>query len=144
MAHPFYCPFCFMEIHPEDLVCPFCRKDIADWLRTTPYTARLIHALSHPNSEVRMGAILSLGKRGEIISAGSLADCAMGWPTDVVQGLEIVRSIGQILPSPEKDEALRRLTFHPSRPVRNAAKKSLREQDPSLLPEVKKSERSDS
>ena len=99
-----------------------------------PYSSRLIHALNNPHSEVRMGAILSLGERGDIDAARPLADCALHWPTDVVQGLEIVRAIGLIPPSPERKDALGRLIFHPSRPVRRAAEMTLRDLGATLRP----------
>ena len=127
-----YCPVCFNEVPQEDRICPFCKIDIPMWSRSMPYTSRLIHALNNPHSEVRMGSILSLGERGDIEAARPLADCALHWPTDVVQGLEIVQSIGLLPPSPNRKDALDRLLFHPSRPVRRAAERTLRGIEPSL------------
>lgn len=93
-----YCPVCFNEVPQEDRICPFCKIDIPMWSRSIPYTSQLIHALNNPHSEVRMGAILSLGKRGVLEAARPVADCALHWPTDVVQGLKIVRAIGLLPP----------------------------------------------
>lgn len=121
MISPRYCPACFREISPEDHLCPFCRTNIRVWSRTTPYTLRLIHALNHPHSEVRMGAIISLGKRKDIEAALPLAECALRWPTDVVQGLEIVQSIALFPSSREREEALNRLLSHPAHAIRTAA-----------------------
>ncbi|MDA8149910.1 MAG: HEAT repeat domain-containing protein [Nitrospiraceae bacterium] len=129
-----YCPVCFNEVPQEDRICPFCKVDIPMWSQLIPYTSRLIHALNNPHSEVRMGAILSLGKRGDLEAARPLADCALRWPTDVVQGLEIVRAIDLLPSSPERREALERLILHPSRPIRRAAEETLRGFEPSLRP----------
>ena len=131
-----YCPVCFNEVLQEDRICPFCKIDIPMWSRSMPYTSRLIRALNNPHSEVRMGAILSLGKRGDIEAARPLADCALRWPTDVVQGLEIVRAIALLPLSPERKGALDRLLFHPSRPVKSAAEKTLRGLSHSLRPKI--------
>ncbi len=129
-----YCPVCFKEIPSEKCICPFCMTDIRVWSRSTPYTSRLVHALENPHSEVRMGSILSLGRRGDLAAACPLADCALRWPTDVVQGLEIVRAIDLLPSSPERREALERLILHPSRPIRRAAEETLRGFEPSLRP----------
>ncbi len=134
MTTPRYCPVCFKEIPPEDCVCPFCKIDIPVWTRSTPYTSRLIHALNNPHSEVRMGSILSLGERGDLEAARALVDCALRWPTDVVQGLEIVRAVGRLPDSPERKDALNRLFFHSSRPVRKASERTLRDLGATLRP----------
>jgi len=118
----FYCPVCFAEIAADrrDEPCPVCGAVPDEW-RQRDYTDRLIHALRHPNSEVRMGAIISLGNRREPRSAIPLAECALAYPIDVVQALAIVEALYTIPPSPERDQALDLLASHPARAVRRVA-----------------------
>lgn len=118
----FYCPVCFAEItgDQQDAPCPVCGATPAEW-RQRDYTDRLIHALGHPNPEVRMGAIISLGNRREPRAAIPLAECALAHPIDVVQALAIVDALRTIEPSPERDRALTLLAGHPARAVRRAA-----------------------
>lgn len=68
-----------------------------------------------------MGAILTLGNRGEVQAALPLAQCALAYPIDVVQSLEIVRSLRKLPNSPERAAALALLLHHPARAVRRAA-----------------------
>lgn len=121
-----YCPVCFAEIDPEEQhdPCRVCGAVPAVWQRR-PYTERLIHALRHPVSEVRMGAIISLGNRREPQAAVPLAECALAHPVDVVQALAIVEAIHNIQPSPERDRALTLLADHPARAVRRAVVRAL-------------------
>lgn len=43
-----------------------------------------------------MRAIIALGGRGETVAAPALIECALRHPSDVVEGLEIVRSLWHI------------------------------------------------
>lgn len=116
-----YCPVCFAEISgdQQDAPCPVCGATPDEW-RQRDYTDRLIHALRHPNPEVRMGAIISLGNRREARAAVPLAECALAHPIDVVQALAIVEALWNIAPSPERDQPLNLLAGHPARAVRRA------------------------
>ncbi|ABU59951.1 MULTISPECIES: HEAT repeat domain-containing protein [Roseiflexus] len=116
-----YCPLCFAEIgeDQQDAPCPVCGATPDAW-RRRDYTDRLIYALRHPNPEVRMGAIISLGNRREPRAAVPLAECALAHPVDVVQALAIVEAIRNLQASPERDEALNLLASHPARVVRRA------------------------
>ncbi|MEY2341990.1 HEAT repeat domain-containing protein [Acidithiobacillus sp. IBUN Pt1247-S3] len=118
-----YCPLCFAEIPVGSERCPACGRDIEYWERHTPYFERLLWALHNPHSEVRMGAILSLQHQGRAEAAEPLADCAMRFPVDVVQGLAVVDAITQLPESPEKQRALQTLQSHAAHSVRNAAEK---------------------
>jgi HEAT repeat protein len=117
----FYCPVCFAEIagDQQDAPCLVCGAVLAEW-RQRDYTDRLIHALRHPNPEVRIGAIISLGNRREPRAAVPLAECALAHPIDVVQALAIVAALRTISPSSERDQALELLAGHPARAVRRA------------------------
>jgi hypothetical protein len=117
----FYCPSCFAEVKAEEAICPQCRTDIAQWLDAHTYHERLIHALSHPISEVRMGSIIALGKRRDPRAARPLAECALAFPVDVVQGLEILEALARMPAGPEKQTALTRLTRHPAGAVQKEA-----------------------
>lgn len=119
----FFCPACFAELPASDpeQPCPHCGVVASAWEAGHSYTERLIHALGHPNPEARMGAILTLGNQAEVRAAIPLAQCALAHPIDVVQSLEIVRSLHKLPTSPERAVALALLIDHPARAVRRAA-----------------------
>lgn len=124
----FFCPVCFAGIAADerDAPCRVCGARIEEWKRRD-YTERLIHALRHPNPEVRMGAIVSLGNRRDPRAALPLAECALTHPVDVVQALAIVRALRMIPSTPEWDMALDMLAAHPARAVRRAVSHLRRE-----------------
>ena len=69
-----------------------------------------------------MRAIISLGWRGEIAAERALVDCALRHPLDVVEGLEIIRSLRLIRGRGSNDSALQLLMDrHPARVVRETA-----------------------
>src|SRR5512138_1367192 len=114
----YFCPQCFAQIAKETIDCPACGIHVPSWQQTLDYTDRLIHALNHPLAEVRMGAIISLGNRGDPRAALPLARCALGHPTDIVEGLEIVDRLCQLTESVERTQALQMLAnSHPGRVV---------------------------
>ncbi|PKY10927.1 hypothetical protein B1757_07090 [Acidithiobacillus marinus] len=120
-----YCPLCYAEIPIGSVTCPVCARDIEGWERETPYYDRLIWALRNPHSEVRMGAILSLANQGRADAAGPLADCAIQYPVDVVQGMAVLDAMERLPASPEKREALEKLSHHPAHAVRILAAEKL-------------------
>ncbi|MBE7565980.1 MULTISPECIES: HEAT repeat domain-containing protein [Acidithiobacillus] len=120
-----YCPLCFAEIPIGVENCPACGRNIEAWERQTPYYDRLIWALKNPHSEVRMGAILSLANQNHAEAAGPLAECAMSYPVDVIQGLAVIRAIKNVPDSPEKVSALQGLSHHAAHAVRVAAEEAL-------------------
>jgi HEAT repeat protein len=106
-------------------ICPHCHASLRQWEKKT-YSQRLIEALEHPLSEVRMRAIIALGWRGEKAAEKPLVDCALRHPIDVVEGLEIVNSLRLIRDKRSDDTALRILSLnHPARAVRSAAAENL-------------------
>lgn len=115
----YYCPACFVQVAfaDRDKPCSVCGTSASEWERTHTYKDRLMHALAHPNSEVRMAAIITLGNRREPQAAVPLAACALAHPIDVVQALEIVRSVRKLPTGPERAMALALLAQHPARAV---------------------------
>lgn len=90
------------------------------------YREKLLHALEHPLAEVRMRSIIALGLRGEPDTAPALVACALRRPADVVEGLEIVRSLGRLDAGRPCSAALRKLAdLHPANAVRTAAAQAL-------------------
>ncbi len=121
-----YCTWCFAEIPLDVQVCPDCGANLDDYARHTPYPDRLIHALHHPLSETRMGAIIALGKQADPHTIGALADCALEHDGDVIEGLEILHSLAQMPANPSLESALRRLASdHPAHAVREHAARQL-------------------
>ena len=114
-----YCTWCFAEIPLDAQVCPDCGTNLDDYARHTPYPDRLIHALHHPLSETRMGAIIALGKQADPRTIGALTDCALEHDGDVIEALEILRSLAQMPNVPSLRQALQRLAQnHPAHAVR--------------------------
>jgi HEAT repeat protein len=124
----FFCPACFAEVEADASVCPHCSVDIAGADEASrDYVAKLIHALRHPIEQTRMGAIIALGAIRQDRAAGPLVDCALDWPLDVWQGIEIIRSLRQLPWTDATRQALMRLRDeHPAAPLRRAAAGAVR------------------
>ena len=121
-----FCPVCAAPVGRDARNCPRCKADIDKWDRKN-FVEKLIEALRHPFSEVRMRAIIVLGKRRESGAEQSLVNCACAHPKDVVQGLEIVNSLRLIRKGNPPSHALERLAKdHPARAVRKAAERALK------------------
>jgi hypothetical protein len=89
------------------------REELDLCLQATPYI---------PLAEVRMRAIIALGLRGERSTADALVECAFRAPTDVVEGLQVVRSLEDILAGTVDLAPLKRLAdASPAHAVRVAA-----------------------
>jgi HEAT repeat protein len=121
-------PQCFADLPAAASVCPACGVDLKTWGRL-PYLRRLVHALRHPLSEVRMRAIIALGWLRAEDAAAALAECALRDGRDVVEGLEVVESLSRLDRGPVRRAALDRLARkHPARAVRAAAARAGRGQ----------------
>jgi magnesium transporter len=120
MTIPSYCPVCFGSIQTQARVCPGCQTDIGRWEQDHPYIERLIQALKHPSSDVRIQTIIRLGRQGDVQAAIPLAECALAHPLDVVQGREIIRSVRQLPVGRETAMAFSMLASHPARSIREA------------------------
>jgi len=122
-----FCPKCYAEIPLNAEICPHCRTSLKDWQEKT-YADRLIAALGHPLSEVRMRAIIALGWRAERGAGKPLADCTLRHPIDVIEGREIVNSLRLIRDKWSDDTWLLYLSVHhPAGVVREMAAEILRE-----------------
>lgn len=89
------CPECYRLMPLTAARYPDCGADLAAF-SAQQYRDKLLAALDHPLSEVRMRAIIALGGRGERAAAEALAECALRHPADVVEGLEVVASFKKI------------------------------------------------
>ena len=128
--HPGFCPGCFAPLIQEAVVCPACGARMVD-LTGRDYREKLVHALRHPLADVRMRAIIALGLRGEPETADALVECALRYPTDVVAGQEIVRSLARMKSAGVRQIALATLKVrHSARVVRKAAKRVWAELSP--------------
>ncbi len=120
-----YCGDCFALFARDDSRCPLCGAETAA-LTYRDYQQKLVHALEHPLADVRMRAIIALGLRGELGAVDALVDCALRHPIDVVEGLEIVRSLESILGGHLNQEAMQRLIAeHPGHAIQMAAIQAL-------------------
>jgi HEAT repeat protein len=122
---PGCCPGCFAPLPAAARRCPACGLDMRS-LSARDYFAKLVHALRHPLADVRMRAIIALGWHGDGEAAPPLVECALRHPADVVQGLQIVESLGAL-----RDPAARARAFpvlagrYPAHAVRDAAIRAL-------------------
>ena len=122
----YFCPACFAQVRAGARMCPECGVDADQWRAEHTFTQRLVHALGHPLPSVRMMSIISLGGRADPDTAAALASCAHAYPTDVVQGLEVVRASAAMAPTAaQRQAALRSLGGHHSRMVAEEAQRIL-------------------
>lgn len=70
----FYCPNCWSEIDEKEKSCHVCNYDISKY-DSFDYTDKLINALSHPISDVRIFAARLLGKNKVKKSIPALIEC---------------------------------------------------------------------
>ena len=124
--HQQYCGECFARFDAATDVCPHCGA-VASRLSERDYDEKLLHALHHPLADVRLRAVIALGRRASADAAPAIVDCALHHPTDVVQALEIIDSLLRIAHSDAAAfAALARLVEeHPAAVVRNAAARIL-------------------
>lgn len=116
-----YCMRCFALFGADAARCPACGAEAARFTAQA-YGEKLLAALGHPLAEVRMRAIIAIGLRSDTEMAAALVACALRHPADIVQGLEIVRSLSRL---DSGRAALRQLAgAHPAHAVRAAAQEA--------------------
>jgi len=121
-----FCPRCFRMLELDTRECPTCGTDTSAWESDRDLDARLEAALKHPVDDVRMRAVYALGKRGIECACPALVSCALAWPNDVVQGLEIVKALNAMPDGDARGDALASLAkTHSAHAVREAAKTAL-------------------
>lgn len=130
-APTWFCPRCHAVIDAHQRRCPHCGADIALW-EARPYGERLLDTLRHPLSEARMGAIIALGKRGDLRTAAALAQCALAHPRDVVQGLAVVQALARMPAGAARTRALAQLGAHPAHAVAAAARQQAQSAPPAV------------
>lgn len=119
------CPACFAKIPDVTQQCTACGANLAR-LSARNYQEKLIAALSHPLADVRMRVVIALGVRGESEGADPLVKCALRHPTDLVEGLEIVRPLARLRAPEVRSELLVELVRrHPAHTVQVAAETAL-------------------
>jgi hypothetical protein len=122
----FFCPSCFAEIDAVTAMCPQCGADVQAY-RDHSYRQRLLHALKHPLSDIRMTAIEALGRLRPPGTAKALVDCALEHPCDPVQGVAILRALDLLPRDPDWARAVSRLVAHPVAAVGRGAQALLDE-----------------
>jgi len=123
--HQSFCLKCFYMMSPDENICPACKAPVAAF-SAREYMEKLIGALEHPLADVRMRVIIALGMRGDSGVAQRLADCALQHPVDVVEGLEVVKSLRKMKQGKSRQMALEMLARqHPAAVVRIAAMSTL-------------------
>lgn len=123
--HQAYCMNCFALLSPSTAVCPVCGAS-AEALSAEDYGKKLLNALHHPLADVRLRAVIALGLRGDSDAAAELVQCALRHPTDLVEGLEIVKSLQRLPSGLFRRAALQTLRDqHPASAIRKAALQAL-------------------
>jgi len=124
MAEPLQiCQRCYDLIDAAAAVCPRCGVDLAAlWSRD--FGNKLLDALQHPLSEVRMRAVIALGWRGEPATAAALERLAWRHPADVIEGLAVVDSLAQLDSAGQASLAVLAAS-HPAHAIRAAARIAL-------------------
>ena len=121
MMHETFCMNYFSTTPGGAVVCPACGGDVPA-LTSRSYREKLIGALHHPLADVRMRAVIALGLRRDTEAANDLMECALRDPTDVIQALEIVKSLRMLSAGQQRYKALQDLCErHPAAVVRIAA-----------------------
>lgn len=116
-----FCMHCFSMMPRAAAVCPVCGQ-AAVALTARGNREKLVAALHHPLAEVRMRAVIALGLRRDVEAAADLAQCALRQPSDVIEGLEIVKSLRMLPGGQPRYQALQDLCEqHPAAVVRVAA-----------------------
>ncbi len=119
----YYCPNCWLEIAEGTAVCPNCRYDLSEYERL-PYEDKLLLALRHPVCENRMIAAEVLGRlrspRAMPIFRQMLAE------TEDFQAAQTIVEALVRIGGAESEAVLRALDTHPSRLVRELARRKLK------------------
>lgn len=124
-VHQSFCMNCFAMMPSSAAVCPACGQEAAV-LSSRDYREKLIHALHHPLADVRMRAVTALGLRRDAGAADDLVQCALRHPIDILEGLEVVKSLRMLPRGTSRSNALHKLCEqHPAPVVRIAAMAAL-------------------
>jgi len=118
-----FCLACFRLVPAEASRCPLCGADRAA-LSAADYEHKLLHALEHPLTDVRMRAIIAIGLRGNRAAVPVLQALALRHPVDVIEGQAVVECLRKL--GNEGRVALGELAEqHPAKAVRRAAGRTL-------------------
>jgi HEAT repeat protein len=117
------CLACFGMIDAAAAVCPRCGADLAA-LSGRAFGSKLVGALQHPLSEVRMRAVIALGWRGDPQAAAELERLAWRHPADVIEGLAVVDALAQLDSAGQASLAVLAAS-HPAHAIRAAAHAAL-------------------
>lgn len=122
-SSPVFCPCCFALIADGSDPCPSCGQSF-DTLRRRSFPYRLIKALDHPLSVVRLRAIAALGCWSDRDAVDALVSLAHAQPLDVPQTQAVAEALAGM--RPPAWSALNHLaTEHPSHLTRLVARHKL-------------------
>lgn len=120
----YFCPNCWENVEKGATHCPHCGYELAEYDRLS-YEEKLLLALGHPVRENRMIAIVALGRLRSGKAVPLLRRVALA--TDDFHEAEAVVQALTLIGGAESEAALRALTRHPSRLVRELAERALSE-----------------
>ena len=110
----FFCPSCFAFVLEKTVTCPNCHTVLQEWDKQHNYFEKLIKALEHPLSEVRMAAVAALTEFRSSTAALPAVLCALKRPEDIELLKSVILLLNQLPECNDKNVALERLSRHPS------------------------------
>lgn len=119
MTH--FCPECWSQLKPDEIVCPYCKFDLAGY-SGRPYE-ELIRALRHPIPENRAMAIQLLGELRSERALGALESILRG-DSDFYVLREVLHALAK-MDSLQIRATLLSATHHPSKLVSRLAERLL-------------------
>ncbi|MDH7487934.1 MAG: HEAT repeat domain-containing protein [Anaerolineae bacterium] len=118
----YFCPNCWQDVEEKATHCSHCGYELAEYDRLS-YEDKLLLALGHPVRENRMIAIVALGRLRSRKAVPSLRRVALA-TEDFHEAQAVVEAL-TLIGGADSETVLRAMTRHPSRLVRELAKRTL-------------------
>ncbi|MYM22187.1 hypothetical protein GTP46_05975 [Duganella sp. FT135W] len=116
-----FCSHCFQILQTGCPTCPSCQQRVG-YLSDVESRSMLLKMLLDQRTEVRSTAIFALGWRKDRLAADALVACALRHPSNISQGLQIVKVLATIDNGTPLMTALQYLMArHPGSEVKQAA-----------------------
>jgi hypothetical protein len=120
-----FCAHCFAILQAGRVICPSCREKVR-YLNDDESLNLLVKVLHDNRADVRSTAIFVLGRRKDRRAADALVACALRHPSDIDEGLQIVKVLSAIDDGVPRTTALQYLIArHPASEIKQAAFRAL-------------------
>lgn len=116
-----FCAHCFAILQAGYRTCPSCKERVG-YLTDVESRDLLVKVLHDRRADIRSTAIFALGRRKDRLTVDALVACALRHPSDITQGLQIVKVLAAIDDGAPQTTALHYLIArHPAGEVKQAA-----------------------